>query len=81
MFDTPEENKAEIDQVTAAGAFVMGRNMFGPGRGAWDLGWNGWWGDDPPYHAPVYVLTHHPRELRLERLLDFGPQHAPSPEW
>jgi len=62
MFDTPEENKAEIGQVTAAGAFVMGRNMFGPGRGEWDLGWTGWWGDNPPYHAPVFVLTHHSRE-------------------
>ena len=62
MFDTPEENKAELDQVAAAGAFVMGRNMFGPGRGEWDLSWKGWWGDDPPYHAPVFVLTHHPRE-------------------
>ena len=40
----------------------MGRNMFGPGGGAWDLEWRGWWGEDPPYHAPVYVLTHHERE-------------------
>jgi dihydrofolate reductase len=40
----------------------MGRNMFSPGRGEWDLDWKGWWGDDPPYHAPVFVLTHHPRE-------------------
>jgi dihydrofolate reductase len=40
----------------------MGRNMFGPGRDAWDEEWKGWWGDDPPYHAPVFVLTHHPRE-------------------
>jgi dihydrofolate reductase len=62
MFDTPDENKAEIDRVVAAGAFVMGRNMFGPGRGGWDLSWNGWWGDNPPYHAPVFVLTHHSRE-------------------
>jgi dihydrofolate reductase len=62
MFDTPEENKAEIDQVVAAGAFVMGRNMFGPSRDEWDLSWTGWWGDDPPYHAPVFVLTHQPRE-------------------
>jgi dihydrofolate reductase len=62
MFDTPDENKAEIDQVVAAGAFVMGRNMFGPGRSGWDLSWKGWWGDDPPYHAPVFVLTHHSRE-------------------
>ncbi len=45
------------------GAFVMGRNMFGPVRGEWPQEpWNGWWGDDPPYHAPVFVLTHHPRE-------------------
>jgi dihydrofolate reductase len=48
--------------MTAAGAFVMGRNMFGPVRGEWDREWNGWWGDDPPYHAPVFVLTHHPRD-------------------
>ncbi|MEV0115341.1 dihydrofolate reductase family protein [Streptomyces sp. NPDC050844] len=40
----------------------MGRNMFGPVRGAWDREWNGWWGDDPPFHAPVFVLTHRARE-------------------
>ena len=62
MFDTPDENKAELDQIVAAGAFVMGRNMFGPVRGEWNLDWTGWWGEDPPYHAPVFVLTHHPRE-------------------
>jgi hypothetical protein len=62
MFDTPDENRAEIDQVAAAGAFVMGRNMFGAGRGEWDLSWKGWWGDNPPYHAPVFVLTRHSRE-------------------
>jgi dihydrofolate reductase len=45
------------------GATIMGRNMFGPVRGSWrDDGWTGWWGDDPPYHTPVFVLTHHPRE-------------------
>jgi dihydrofolate reductase len=44
------------------GAYIMGRNMFGPGRGAWDPEWTGWWGEDPPYHTPVYVLTHHERE-------------------
>jgi len=45
------------------GAAVMGRNMFGPiGGGAWgDEQWTGWWGDNPPYHYPVFVLTHHPR--------------------
>jgi dihydrofolate reductase len=62
MFDTPEENKAEIEKMTSAGAFVMGRNMFGPVRGEWDLDWTGWWGEEPPYHAAVFVLTHHPRE-------------------
>lgn len=41
------------------GAYVMGRNMFGPVRGDWDEDWRGWWGDEPPYHAPVFVLTHH----------------------
>ena len=44
------------------GAFIMGRNMFGPVRGPWpDDAWKGWWGDDPPFHAPVFVLTNHPR--------------------
>ena len=62
MFDTPEENRAEIDELTAARAFIMGRNMFGPVRGDWDRQWNGWWGEDPPFHAPVFVLTHHARE-------------------
>jgi dihydrofolate reductase len=51
------------------GATVMGRNMFGGGPGAWseDPPWNGWWGDNPPFHTPVFVLTHHPRE-RLEMM-------------
>jgi dihydrofolate reductase len=62
MFDTPDENRAEVDQMTAAKAFIMGRNMFGPVRGEWDRQWNGWWGDDPPFHAPVFVLTHHARD-------------------
>jgi dihydrofolate reductase len=44
------------------GAWIMGRNMFAPSRGAWpDDGWKGWWGDNPPYHVPVFVLTHHAR--------------------
>jgi dihydrofolate reductase len=44
------------------GAWILGRNMFGPQRGKWtDDHWKGWWGDNPPYHVPVYVLSHHPR--------------------
>ena len=44
------------------GAWIIGRNMFGPVRGPWpDESWKGWWGDEPPYHTPVFVLTHHPR--------------------
>jgi dihydrofolate reductase len=62
MFDTPDENRAEVDRIASAGAFVMGRNMFGPIRGEWDLAWTGWWGENPPYHAPVFVLTHYPRD-------------------
>lgn len=49
------------------GAWILGRNMFGPVRGPWpDESWQGWWGDEPPYHTPVFVLTHHPRaSLRM----------------
>jgi dihydrofolate reductase len=61
MFEQADENAAEIEKITAAGAYIMGRNMFGAGRGAWDLEWKGWWGAEPPYHGPVFVLTHHPR--------------------
>jgi dihydrofolate reductase len=55
------------DELTARGfdnlgAWILGRNMFGPVRGPWpDDKWKGWWGDTPPYHTPVFVLTHHPR--------------------
>ncbi|MCK9793418.1 dihydrofolate reductase family protein [Isoptericola sp. 4D.3] len=82
MFEHAESHRAEIDTITAAGAFVMGRHMFTPGRGEWDLGWRGWWGEDPPYHAPVFVLTHHEREpLEMEGGTTFhfvtgGPQEA-----
>jgi dihydrofolate reductase len=62
MFEEPQEHVAEREAITSAGAYIMGRHMFAPGRGEWDLGWTGWWGDDPPYHAPVFVLTHHERE-------------------
>jgi dihydrofolate reductase len=44
------------------GGYVMGRNMLGPIRGKWDEDWRGWWGPEPPYHASVFVLTHHARE-------------------
>ena len=51
-----------VEEWTAnVGAHIMGRNMFGPGRGEWDESWTGWWGEDPPYHTPVFVLTHHER--------------------
>ena len=51
-----------VDEVSGGtGAYIMGRKMFGGGDGPWDETWRGWWGEDPPYHAPVYVLTHHPR--------------------
>jgi dihydrofolate reductase len=50
------------DVLKGAGAYIMGRKMFGGSDGPWDETWTGWWGDDPPFHAPVFVLTHHPRE-------------------
>jgi dihydrofolate reductase len=52
-----------IDEVVeGVGAYIMGRKMFGGGEGPWDETWKGWWGDEPPFHAPVFVLTHHARE-------------------
>ncbi len=59
MFE--EENAAERAAIVGADAYIMGRNMFGPDRGAFDLDWRGWWGDHPPYEAPVFVLSHHER--------------------
>ena len=58
------ESTRVVEEARAnVGAAIMGRNMFGPIRGGpWDEGWKGWWGDDPPYHYPVFVLTHHPRD-------------------
>jgi dihydrofolate reductase len=76
FFDTPtfrkmhggEGGRDGVDEELAArgvrgiGAWILGRNMFGPVRGPWqDESWRGWWGETPPYHVPVYVLTHHPR--------------------
>jgi dihydrofolate reductase len=51
--------RARDSLMKRRGAYVMGRNMFGPIRGEWDQDWRGWWGDEPPYHAPVFVLTHY----------------------
>lgn len=63
-----EEGETGIDDDFSArafanlGAWILGRNMFSPSRGPWlDDGWQGWWGDNPPYHVPVFVLTHYPR--------------------
>ena len=62
LFDWEEDPaNATGFQESPTGAYVMGRNMFGPIRGEWDLSWTGW-DEEPPYHAPVYVLTHHPRD-------------------
>ncbi|MFI5589855.1 dihydrofolate reductase family protein [Amycolatopsis sp. NPDC051758] len=57
-----EEHPDEFARMMTAKAFIMGRNMFGPVRGEWDRQWKGWWGDNPPYHGPVFVLTHHARD-------------------
>ena len=60
--ETGVDDDLSAQSMTGMGAWILGRNMFGPIRGAWpDDKWKGWWGDDPPYHAPVFVLTHHPR--------------------
>jgi len=64
-----ESNRVVEESLANIGATVMGRNMFGGHPGPWDAGkpWNGWWGVNPPFHHPVFVLTHHPREpLALE---------------
>jgi dihydrofolate reductase len=59
--DSPD-SKVFDELVQGVGAYIMGRKMFGGGSGPWNQEWKGWWGDDPPYHTPVFVLTHHPRE-------------------
>lgn len=64
MFAKPEKgkHKVEIDAILDAGAFIMGSNMFGPEDRRDTPEWKGWWGDNPPYHAPVFVLSHKERE-------------------
>jgi len=68
MHDGAADGSTGVDDEFAArgfenlGAWILGRNMFGPVRGPWpDESWRGWWGENPPYHVPVFVLTHHPR--------------------
>ncbi|HVS49730.1 MAG TPA: dihydrofolate reductase family protein [Candidatus Dormibacteraeota bacterium] len=56
------DSEVADEVVQGVGAYIMGRKMFGGGSGGWDLEWKGWWGDEPPYHAPVFVLTHHARQ-------------------
>ena len=56
-----KDSKVVRGLFTNVGAYIMGRKMFGGGDGPWNASWTGWWGDDPPYHVPVLVLTHHAR--------------------
>ena len=60
--ETGVDNGIAEQGFAGIGAWILGRNMFGPIRGPWpDDSWKGWWGDEPPYHTPVFVLTQHPR--------------------
>jgi dihydrofolate reductase len=57
------DNDYAFRSMDGFGAFILGRNMFAHSRGAWtDDGWKGWWGENPPYHAPTFILTHYPRD-------------------
>ena len=79
MHGQGEDGESGIDNQMAergfanVGAWILGRNMFGPVRGPWpDEGWKGWWGEEPPYHVPVFVLTHHARPaLRMKGGTEF----------
>lgn len=63
QIEAADEHRAEVDGILGHGAYVMGRNMFGPPRdGGWEPPWQGWWGEEPPYRAPVFVLTHTAQE-------------------
>lgn len=60
--ETGVDDEMAAKGFAGIGAWILGRNMFGPVRGPWpDENWKGWWGDEPPYHVPVFVLTHYPR--------------------
>jgi dihydrofolate reductase len=60
---TGVDNDYAARAMSGFGAFILGRNMFGPNRGDWpDNAWKGWWGDNPPYHAPTFILTHYARD-------------------
>ena len=60
--ETGVDDQFAMRSFENVGAWILGRNMFGPVRGAWpDESWKGWWGENPPYHVPTFVLTHHPR--------------------
>jgi dihydrofolate reductase len=62
--ETGVDNGIAEQGFAGIGAWILGRNMFGPVRGPWpDEAWKGWWGEEPPYHTPVFVLTHHPRPV------------------
>jgi dihydrofolate reductase len=71
--ETGVDNAMAEQGFAGIGAWVLGRNMFGPVRGPWpDESWRGWWGDEPPYHTPVFVLTHHARPvLRMKGGTEF----------
>jgi dihydrofolate reductase len=71
--ETGVDNRMAEEGFDNIGAWILGRNMFGPVRGPWpDDSWKGWWGEEPPYHVPVFVLTHHAREtLRMAGGTDF----------
>src|SRR6266700_2127436 len=62
MFDEPEKHQTELDALLGAGAFIMGSNMFGPKEKRGSIDWKGWWGENPPYHAPVFVLSEKRRD-------------------
>jgi dihydrofolate reductase len=71
--ETGVDDDMAAQSFAGIGAWIMGRNMFAPSRGPWlDENWKGWWGDDPLYHVPVFVLTHHPRPpLRMKGGTEF----------